>query len=155
MKKLSGIVVVLILFAGCTASKVIFDPTGTYSFGTRLVGEIDSGIGYTGMIQVIKIDDNEIAMTFEVNKGAPSYNSGSFVDTLAYVDNKSIFTIPAFDPSCRITFEFDKKGVDVNEEADNFNSACGFGNAVVAKGYFKKISKEKPVLKAPLTGETL
>ncbi|WP_057936129.1 hypothetical protein [Algoriphagus resistens] len=155
MKKLGGILIVLLLFSGCNAFKGNLDPTGTYSFGLRPMGEEDSGIGYNGLIQVIGIGNNKIAMTFEVNKGAPSYNSGSFVDTLAYADNRSIFTIPAIDPSCRITFEFDRKGVEVNEEADNLNSACGFGNAVVAKGYFKKVSKKKPVLKAPLTGETL
>ncbi|WP_304344190.1 hypothetical protein [Chryseobacterium koreense] len=94
-------------------------------------------------------------MTFEVNKGAPSYNSGSFVDTLIYKENKAIYTDVESDSTCRITFDFDKKGITVKEITADYNSGCGFGHAVVADGFYKRISNKTPILTEPLTGEKL
>jgi len=155
MKNILFTVLLLSIISGCSIQKHTFDPTGTYSFGIIPSEGQDPVIGYTGQIQVVKLSGEKIVMTFVVNKGAPSYNSGSFVDTLSYSNAMAIFTIPEFDPSCAITFEFDSNGVEVDEKTDNFNSGCGFGSSVVAKGYFKKISIEQPVLKNPMTGETL
>jgi hypothetical protein len=59
------------------------------------------------------------------------------------------------DTSCKITFDFGKKGVLVNEETEDFNSGCGFGHAVVADGFYKKTSSKMPLLRQPLTGEKL
>ena len=92
-------------------------------------------------------------MTFGVNKGAPSYNSGSFIDTLIYKNNMAIYTDPVIDSSCKITFTFNKSGVLVKEEANDFNSGCGFGHAVVADGFYKIISRKVPILREPLTGD--
>lgn len=94
-------------------------------------------------------------MTFMINKGAPSYNSGSFVDTLEYKLGKAIYTAKEFDPSCKITFRFTENGVHVNQKNDDYNVGCGFGFAVVATGYFKKTSSESPKLREPLTDEFL
>ena len=111
--------------------------------------------GYFGQIQVKKISASKIVMTFEVNKGAPSYNSGSFVDTLIYRDNKAIYTDREADSTCKISFAFDTKGIRVIEETADFNSGCGFGYAVVAHGFYRRISSKTPVLTRPLTGEKL
>lgn len=94
-------------------------------------------------------------MTFGVSKGAPSYNSGSFVDTLDYQNNKAIYTDPELDTTCKITFEFSTKGVVVKEETADFNSGCGFGHAVVADGFYQKISSKIPVLEDFLTGKKI
>ncbi len=94
-------------------------------------------------------------MTFEVNKGAPSYNSGSFVDTLIYKNNKAIYTASEFDTTCKITFDFDKNGVSVKEETSDYNSGCGFGHGVVADGFYKRMSGKTPILTEPLTGEKI
>ncbi len=91
-------------------------------------------------------------MTFEVNKGAPSYNFGSFVDTLDYRSNKSVYINMQIDTTCKISFNFSKKGIIVKEETADFNSGCGFGHAVVADGFYRKISSKKPVLLEPTTG---
>ena len=50
-------------------------------------------------------------MTFVINKGAPSYNSGSFIDILKIENRIAVYKTPEFDRSCIITFVFDKAGV--------------------------------------------
>ena len=55
-------------------------------------------------------------MTFMVSKGAPSYNSGSFVDTLTYKANQVIYTDPEIDESCKTTFDFSEGGVTVKKK---------------------------------------
>ena len=45
-------------------------------------------------------------MAFMIFKGAPSYNSGSFVDTLKYYRNSATYTIPEIDPSCQVKLDF-------------------------------------------------
>ncbi|MCO5234531.1 MAG: hypothetical protein M9888_12465 [Chitinophagales bacterium] len=132
------------------------DPTGTYKLDNKTEEKNGEVYGYSGYIQVKKITKDKIVMTFEVNKGAPSYNSGSFVDTLTYKNNIALYTVPDdIDSTCKITFHFDKKGVTVLEETADYNSGCGFGHAVVANGFYKRTSSKTPILTEPLTGEKL
>ena len=131
------------------------DPTGTYDLESETRKDGGDIYGYFGQIQVKRLTEKQIVMTFMVNKGAPSYNSGSFVDTLAYKDNNAIYTAPGFDPSCKITFDFTKNGVTVKEETDNCNFGCGFGHAVVADGFFKRTSSNEPELRHPMTDEKI
>jgi hypothetical protein len=67
------------------------EPTGTYKFNGIYKKKDDDVYGYSGEIQVKKINSEKIIMSFEVNKGAPSYNSGSFIDTLIYKENRVIW----------------------------------------------------------------
>jgi hypothetical protein len=130
------------------------NPTGTYEYKgpTRRIDGQTFG-PYYGHIQVKKLGERKIVMTFFICKGEPSYNSGSFVDTILLVNNIAIYTDPEMDSTCRITFSFDKRGVKVKEETADFNMGCGFGHSVVAHGYFKKVSSKQPRLLEPLTGE--
>lgn len=143
------------MFGFTAVGQSLVDPTGTYVYSGKTTKKGDDIYGYSGQIQVKKITSRKIVMTFEVNKGAPSYNSGSFVDTLSYSNNKAIYTNPEDDSTCKIIFRFDTKGVTVKEETADYNSGCGFGHAVVADGRFRKISSKRPKLKEPLTGEEL
>ncbi len=144
-----------------TSASVVFgqaglDPTGTYEYKgktTNINGQIFGP--YTGTIQVKKIADTKIVMTFFVCKGEPSYNSGSFADTLTYINRASVYTTPDEDTTCKITFHFDKEGVTVKEETADYNWGCGFGHAVVADGRYKKTSSKIPKLTEPLTGEEI
>jgi len=131
------------------------DPTGTYDLVSEPRKEGVDIYGYMGQIQVKLLNENKIVMTFMVNKGAPSYNSGSFIDTLDYQNNMSVYTTPDLDPSCKITFQFNDEGVTVKEETGDLNSGCGFGHAVVADGFFKKKSSHEPDLRHPMTGEKI
>ena len=130
------------------------DPTGTYYYLGKTYQKNGETYGYSGEIQVKKITEKKILMTFEINKGAPSYNSGSFFDTLLYENNKAIHTTN-YDSTCKVIFNFTKKGVKVKEETANYNWGCGFGHAVIADGYFRKKSSKIPKLTMPLTGEEI
>lgn len=145
----------IILLTSFTVQTSYIEPTGTYQLDSKSEKRNGDIYGYSGQIQVKKLSSDKIVMTFEVNKGAPSYNSGSFVDTLIYKDNKAIYIDLESDSTCKITFDFDKKGVTVKEETADYNSGCGFGHAVVADGFFKRTSGKTPILTEPLTGEKL
>lgn len=130
----------LIILTSFNIQNSYVEPTGTYKLNNIIEKKKGEIYGYFGQIQVKKINSEEIAMTFEVNKGAPSYNSGSFVDTLIYKENKAIYRDIESDSTCKITFNFDKKGITVIEETADYNWGCGFGHGVVANGFYKKIS---------------
>ena len=132
-------------------SRSFLNPTGTYKFNEKTVKRDGEVYGYFGEIRVKLIDSSKIAMSFYVCKGAPSYNSGSFIDTLDYVNEKVIY-IPEDDSTCRITFYFKKHGIDVIQSQANLNFGCGFGHAVFADGYFKRISRKTPEIIDLLNG---
>ena len=144
-----------VLLTGLIFQDNYVDPTGTYELDSEVRKTENEIFGYFGEIQVKRLTKNRIVMTFMVNKGAPSYNSGSFVDTLDYQINKAIYTDPDLDSSCVITFDFTENGVVVKEKTDNYNFGCGFGHAVVADGFFRKTNDDVPVLKEPGTDEIL
>jgi hypothetical protein len=140
----------LVFLAGmysCTSTRdKSFDPTGTYLLGDRPMDVSDSGDGYNGRIQILRLADDKVVLTVEINKGAPSYNSGSIVDTLTYTENNVTYTDPEHYPGCKITFEFDHEGVNVRQHRVQSDYGCGFGNGVEAHGYFKKFSGKIPIL---------
>jgi len=145
---------IIVLTSFNTQTKYI-EPTGTYKFNNIYKKKDGDFYGYSGDIEVKKINSEKITMSFAVNKGAPSYNSGSFVDTLTYKDNRAIYTIQKFDPTCKIIFDFTKKGITVKEETKDYNFGCGFGQGVVADGFYKKVSKKVPILIDLMTGEKI
>jgi hypothetical protein len=145
----------IIVLTSFNTQSTYIEPTGTYKFNGIYEKKDGDFYGYSGEIQVKKINSEKIIMSFEVNKGAPSYNSGSFVDTLIYKENRAIYTNAEFDTSCKITFSFDKKGITVKEETADYNFGCGFGHGVVADGYYKKVSKKVPILIDLMTGEKI
>ena len=152
----SFVLVILCLLTTALFGQTKLNPTGTYNYrGKKKVLDGTVFGPYEGEIQVQQITPNEIVMTFFICKGAPSFNSGSFVDTLQLVNNTAIYTEKELDSTCKITFRFDKKGVMVKEETADYNAGCGFGHAVVANGRFKKISSKSPVLVEPLSGEAI
>jgi hypothetical protein len=158
MRKLIVVLIVLVTLANALAAgihTIMVDPTGTYILDSKTYMDKGETYGYMGVIQVKPLTTDRIVMTFYINKGAPSYNSGSFVDTLNYDDNKSVYKIPKEDASCRITFTFTEAGVTVKESTADINSGCGFGHAVVANGFFKKVNPVIPLLVDPGTDNEL
>ena len=140
--------------AGCSQSDRYIEPTGTYTLNPEVDREKLPINSYFGDIQVLALDKDKIAVTFFISKGAPSYNMGTFIDTLRYKNNHALFK-STVDSTCSIKLDFREKGIQVNQEAENINAACGFGHAVVAKGLFVKQSAEEPKLAHPVTGEPL
>jgi hypothetical protein len=115
------------------------NPAGYYSLDNKTIVKDGDTYGYFGTIKVKQLDSNRIFMEFYVCKGAPSYNSGSFEDTLFYKNGIAVRTT-SDDASCVITFNFNTSdGVTVEEKTKDFNAGCSFGSAVVANGFYKKI----------------
>lgn len=123
------------------------NPRGTFQYVGKTIVKNDDTYGYFGTIQVKTISKNKIVMTFYICKGAMSYNSGSFIDTLDYKSNVAIHK----DGDCITTFSFTAKGIDVKETSDG--NCWGFG--VYAHGHFRRKSSNQPVLVEPLTGQKL
>lgn len=126
---------------------IFVDPTGLYKLVAKTKIKNGDTYGYFGDIKVKLISDSSIVINFYVCKGAPSYNSGSFSDTLNFANNEAIFRTST-DVSCSVTFHFTETGVDVLERTADYNSGCGFGNAVIADGFYKKISAKILELKS-------
>lgn len=118
-------------------TKTFYNPTGTYNLISKKKVKNGETHGYSGEVHVELLDLAHIAVSFYVNKGAPSYNSGSFLDTLDYKSRVAIYKTEK-DTSCKITFLFSKKGVSVDEVAENYNYGCSFGHAIVATGSIEK-----------------
>ena len=119
------------------------NPTGTYI----LKGEVKNStiIGHYGEIRVSLLDSSTIALCFYVNKGYPGYESGSFVDTLHYEENRAIYH-PAADSSCVIYFAFNVRSVAISKALTDPHSGCGFYPGVVVPAVFDKTSSEIPVI---------
>lgn len=127
--------------------------SGTYELVSKTVKKGDDVYGYAGDIQVKELPNNRIVLSLFITKGAPSYNSGSFVDTMDLANNLAVYTNKEFDPSCKITLQFTVKGIQLKQESNHDYFECGFGNGVVAHGFFKRVSSEIPVIKDLATGE--
>ncbi len=127
--------------------QAFYNPTGTYAYQGKTTEKDGEIYGYFGTIQVKRLTDTKIVMTFYICRGAPGNNSGSFVDTLDYKNNQAIHT----DKDCVTAFSFSKTGIIVKEIS---NKSC-WGAGVVAHGLFKKKSSKQPVLADPLTGEKI
>jgi hypothetical protein len=122
-----------------------FDPTGTYKSGEdpkKLNRDI---YAYFGEVRIKLIDKSKIAISLYVLKGAPSYSSGSFVDTLHYQNQHATY-LTSDDSSCKIEFLFNTKGLTITQYQQNLNFGCGFGHGVLADGYYPKISENIPVI---------
>lgn len=146
-----GVFLVLLPYLHCLLGKqaklqVAIDPTGAYKLVSKTKKVNGEVYGYSGDIKVKLLSNARIAVSFYVDKGYPSYNSGSFVDTLSYDGEKAIYKTE-YDASCKIIFKFSDKGVILNEQTNDYNFGCGFGHAIIASGFYKKYSSAAPVIK--------
>jgi len=123
-----------------------FNPTGTYKLDNKTYMKDGDKYGYFGTIRVKLLKRDTIALSLYVCQGAPSYNSGSFVDTLVYRNHRAVYHHCESDTSCRITFSFTNKGLDVDQVQADINFGCGFGHAVLADFHYKKVSAKVPVI---------
>jgi hypothetical protein len=116
------------------------DPTGIYKYGQ--IEKNEKNQKYFGEIQVLALSKDKIIVSLFLCKGYPSYNSGSFIDTLEYKENKTIYFYPKTNPTCKIYFNFTKKNLIIKQ--DSINDDCGFGNGVYADCLMKKTSSLRP-----------
>lgn len=138
------------------ACKVVYrseSVNGTYELVSKTVKKGDDVYGYAGEIQVKELPNHRIVLSLFITKGAPSYNLGSFIDTLDYSSHTAVYKLRQDGVRCEISFLFNDKGIQVNQESSDSYYGCGFGNGVVAHGFFRRISSGIPDIKDPATGE--
>lgn len=156
--KLRGVLLLtlwLVSIWACNNPSLYINPEGTFVTTNDTIMQGDDIIGRFGEIQIKNLSKNRLVINFTVCNGAPSYNSGSFVDTLEYKNNEIIYTNPLNDPSCKIRFVIHENGISVEEQTEQSNFGCGFGHSVYSDGYFKKISKETPLLREFLSNKII
>jgi hypothetical protein len=149
MRQLLTIIIFLFLLLRPSAKaqkSITINPTGLYNFDGHTYKKNGDTYGYFGTIKVVRLDSAKILMSFYVCKGAPSYNSGSFVDTLNYLNNEAIYEgdTTMAETTCKLTFHFTSKGISAELSSDYSNSACGFGHAVDAQGFYKRVKGKIP-----------
>ena len=137
--------IALLLLAGSFAPKTSINPTGSYKLVSNAKEKDGEIYGYYGTLKMKLIGQTRVIVDFNISKGYPSYNSGSFLDTLDYRNNTAVYK-DAFDTTCRLTLRVSSKGVTVTEKTADYNFGCGFGHGVVANGFFKKVSSAVPVI---------
>ncbi|HVM89856.1 MAG TPA: hypothetical protein VMT76_16840 [Puia sp.] len=120
------------------------NPTGTY----LLKGSIKKNIieGHNGEIRVKLLDENKLAMSLYINKGAPNFESAFFSDTLQYFDNQANYNSP-IDSDCTINVVFGPTTAEIFFVHSNPDCTCGFAKGVIITAVFEKISAETPVIK--------
>ena len=119
------------------------NPTGTYILkGENHRGEIK---GNFAEIRIKLLSDSLIALSLYSNKGYPEYTSGSFTDTLKYLDNKAIHH-SKLDNDCSIAFDFVIDGLRIKQIYSDPTSTCGFGKGVLPLGFIGKYSSDTPVI---------
>ena len=119
------------------------DPTGTYI----LKGDRDGNriTGHSGEIRVRLLSVTSVALSFYISKGYPGYESGSFIDTLAYDENLAVYH-PATDGDCKILFLFDPKNAEIQQVYNDPHCTCGFGKGILVSAVFQKYSSSPPVI---------
>jgi hypothetical protein len=124
------------------------NPTGSYKLDSKQEVKDGETYGNGGVINVKLINNSKLVMSLDINRGFPDYSSGSFTDTLTYINNIAIHTTPEEDTSCRIICKFSKKGILIEQHQANLNFGCGFGHGVFADGFYIKISSKVPKMDA-------
>ena len=111
---------------------------GTYSYGTDVE---KSG---TGTIFIYPETDSTILFYINLNRGAPSYNSGSLYGRVKINKGKGTFyaKFDFIDNGCKWTFQFAKDYLTIMTVDGKYG--CGFGHAVYADGDFKRVSRKTP-----------
>jgi hypothetical protein len=119
------------------------NPTGTYI----LMGTVEKNrlTGHSGEIRVQLLDSHRLALCFYINKGYPGYESGSFMDTLAYDGSSARYSFGK-DSSCTILFYFHRRAVEIIELYADPYSGCGFAKGVLVSAVFEKTSADRPVI---------
>ena len=117
------------------------NPTGTYNYG--VINKNEKKQGYFAEMQVVSLASDKIIVSIVINKGYPSFNNGSFIDTLTYQNNKATYYL-YFEAKteCKIDFIFSSKSALVKESNEKDN--CDFGNGVYADFIMKKKSSLMP-----------
>lgn len=144
-----------LLMMGCVLQIMAKDPdkrhtarfAGTYMFGSALYSDSENPtehIGPGGKLLLYPETDSTMLFYVEVNRGAPTNNTGTMFGKLALTNNKSVHIIngPTGLPACKLSFQIEKKFVDIRT-LENLGD-CGFQVGVTADNRFFRYSGEIP-----------
>jgi hypothetical protein len=138
MKHLLLLLIVVSLIS-CVATKPITSSgtltakyAGHYSFGSDLES------GSMGNISIYPETDTTILFYVELNRGAPSYNSGTLYGRVAIRYGTGTFYTESqySDDGCKWIFDFTANNLTIRTIDDQY--ACGFGHGVFIDGIFNK-----------------
>lgn len=130
---ISGLLLLSLPSIGQTATKTL-KYGGTYSYGDNVEK------GRLGTIYIYSETDSTILFYIDLNRGAPSYNTGYLYGRVIIKNDSGTF-YTKFDPAedgCKLIFKFSRSKLTIKSIEVN----CGFGGLVYADGEFKKISKK-------------
>jgi hypothetical protein len=88
----------------------------------------------------------KVRFQLELQRGAPSYNSGEIEGELVLSGDGGIFRDRNESGLCEIAFKFHSKRVDLKQSGDG--AGCQFGHGVVAEGTLSLKSRKKPKFSA-------
>ena len=116
-----------------------FEYQGTYKLGTTTRN------GRTGIIYIYPKSHDILLFYLELNRGAPSYNSGAIIGKMnMYSRGKAEFTMIEDDGTinCSMTFSFTNDSLYIHTNNQGYD--CGYGYGVYSDGNFKRIDQKKP-----------
>ena len=125
-----------------------FPYAGTYVYGTHPEG------GPKGTLKIYPTSPTTLIFHLNLNRGAPSYNSGELVGEIKIASNREgDFTIKKdsdlINCSLHFWFQNDTVFIRTNDKADH----CGYGFGVYSNGDYKRISYKTPEYFEDRTGE--
>jgi hypothetical protein len=146
MKKTIFIIFTILIFVPVYRQNINYG--GVYAYGTHP----DSG--RTGVISVFPDSDSMLLFYLELNRGAPSYNSGAIAGQMkVYGPGEADFTMVQKENfiNCSINFWFtnDSLYIRTNDLADE----CGYGYGVFSDGDFKLKDSIRPTFYVNRAGE--
>lgn len=119
---------------------------GTYGYGTHP----DSG--RTGYLKLYPNSDSTLIFSLDLNRGAPSYNSGELVgELILQSDTSGSFSKNSLDDfiQCQLTFIRDDKSIWIHNTMEN--DECGYGHGVFSYGQY--LLKDSSIPLSFTTGE--
>jgi hypothetical protein len=127
------LVIVAFLFSFPEAPVMAMDVTGTWEY----YGPAESGLWLK-----TKQRGNHIRFQLELQRGAPSYNSGWIEGEFELRDKSGSFQRNTDSGVCEIAFRFYPSRVEIRKSGDEFG--CKFGYNAVADGVLLRKSRNSP-----------
>lgn len=117
-----------------------FPLTGTYGF--------DAGDAGNGTLEIKQLSGEQLQFRLLVVGRAPAHNQGSMegvIKNYNQMDGIGSFLTTEFGGECELEFSWVNEGLTIKTLKGD-DAACGFGNAVVADGEYKRQSFDDPFL---------
>ena len=139
MKKKSVFILCILMLIGVVQTYAYSQESSTYYAGIY-EDVISKKYGLSASITVYPEFDDYIIFYIKIQKGGPSYSSGTLLGR-ARIDN-GVATFIDSENYCKLSLTFTKNSLIVRSLQGQYE--CGFGGGVIADGTYKRISKKIP-----------